>query len=95
MLKWSFADIAQKIIQLVKVNFLLFYYFSILDYKFYIKNKMISKIIFVNLAWKNKDLFSVLKIIKKNGFDGIDCAPLQFSTKWNGVEKKQKNIRLY
>ena len=39
MLKWSFADIAQKRIQLVKVNFLLFYYFSILDYKFYIKNK--------------------------------------------------------
>jgi len=39
VLKWSFADIAQKRIQLVKVNFLLFYYFSILDYKFYIKNK--------------------------------------------------------
>ncbi len=52
---------------------------------------MISKRLYLsNLAWKNKDLFSVLKIIKKNGFDGIDCAPLQFSTKWNGVEKKAK-----
>ena len=52
---------------------------------------MISKRLYLsNLAWKNKDLFSVLKIIKKNGFDGIDCAPLQFSTKWNEVEKKAK-----
>ena len=57
---------------------------------------MISKRLYLsNLAWKNKDLFSVLKIIKKNGFDGIDCAPLQFSTKWNGVEKKSKKIFVF
>ncbi len=39
ILKWSLSDILQKRIKLIKVNFLLFYYFSILDYKFYVKNK--------------------------------------------------------
>ncbi len=49
-----------------------------------------KKLYLSNLAWKNKDLFPVLKIIKKNGFDGIDCAPLQFSNKWDEIEKKAK-----
>lgn len=38
-IKWSFWDIIYFRYKLLKVNFIIFYYFAILDFKFYLKNK--------------------------------------------------------
>ena len=49
---------------------------------------MISKRLYLsNLAWKNKDLFSVLKIIKKNGFDGIIVKDYEINSWVNTLSK--------
>tara|TARA_B110000967_G_C18704432_1_gene469487 strand:- start:13 stop:861 length:849 start_codon:yes stop_codon:yes gene_type:complete len=38
-IKWSIIDLIKLDFQLIKVNLILFYYFLIIDYKFYIENK--------------------------------------------------------
>ena len=38
-IKWSIIDLIRLDFQLIKVNLILFYYFLIIDYKFYIENK--------------------------------------------------------
>ena len=40
--KWSCYDISQLKLKLVKVNFIIFYYFAIIDFKFYLKNRNIK-----------------------------------------------------
>ena len=40
--KWSCYDISQLKFKLVKVNFIIFYYFAIIDFKFYLKNRNIK-----------------------------------------------------
>lgn len=42
-LKWSFYDITQLRYKLIKTNFIIFYYFAIIDFKFYLKNRKIKK----------------------------------------------------
>jgi len=42
-LKWSFHDITQLRYKLIKTNFIIFYYFAIIDFKFYLKNRKIKK----------------------------------------------------
>ena len=39
MLKWTINDIFNLRFKLLKVNFIIFYYFIILDFKFYLKNR--------------------------------------------------------
>ena len=41
-LKWSCYDISQLRFKLVKVNIIVFYYFAIIDFKFYLKNRYIK-----------------------------------------------------
>ena len=38
-IKWSIIDLIKLDFKLIKVNLILFYYFLIIDYKFYIENK--------------------------------------------------------
>ena len=38
-LKWTINDILNLRLKLFKVNFIIFYYFIILDFKFYLKNR--------------------------------------------------------
>ena len=39
VLKWSINDLFNFRYELLKVNFIIFYYFIILDFKFYLKNR--------------------------------------------------------
>tara|TARA_A100001015_G_scaffold7242_1_gene8967 strand:+ start:1545 stop:2408 length:864 start_codon:yes stop_codon:yes gene_type:complete len=39
LIKWSVSDILNNRYRLLKVNFIIFYYFAIIDFKFYLKNR--------------------------------------------------------
>ena len=48
-----------------------------------------NKLLYIsNLAWNHKDIDSVINLIKKNKFTGVDIAPLQLNNKWKNIEKK-------
>ena len=56
---------------------------------------MFKKSIFIsNLAWNNKDLKSIIKLINKYKFDGIDIAPLKILNNWNHIEQKFQKLSL-
>ena len=47
-----------------------------------------NKLLYIsNLAWDHKDIDSVINLIKKNKFTGMDIAPLQLNNKWKNIEK--------
>lgn len=52
---------------------------------------MKKKALFIsNLGWENKNFKSVTKIVKDNGFKGIDLAPIKINNNWRNIVKNSK-----